>query len=247
MTLFRIVPVTLCANNRSVKVYAFLDDGSSRTLVDEEVVRELGVKGETQALCLQWTANVKRTEADSQRVALQISGGSDKTSYALSDVRTVKQLDLPRQTLRYTNLTNMYPYLKGIPIDDYVGAIPRILFGNDNAHVTATLKIREGRPGEPIAAKSRLGWAVYGTNPDRTGEREHSFHICECQEGQSLHDMVQNFFSVESLGIMATPSPESAEAQRANRLLSETMGFYGGMTLSSSLIVMTWLSGVFSA
>ncbi|XP_058827154.1 uncharacterized protein LOC131687123 [Topomyia yanbarensis] len=157
-TLFRIIPVTLYGNNRSVSVYAFLDDGSERTLIDEELVKDLGVVGDPQPLCLQWTANVKRSEANSQRIALEIAGRSGASKHFLSDVRTVSKLDLPRQSLRYAELAETFPYLKGLPIDDYDQAVPRILIGNDNAHVTSTLKLRDGRPGEPIAAKSRLGW-----------------------------------------------------------------------------------------
>ncbi|XP_058817458.1 uncharacterized protein LOC131680765 [Topomyia yanbarensis] len=222
-TLFRIIPVTLYGNNRSVSVYAFLDDGSERTLIDEELVKDLGVVGDPQPLCLQWTANVKRSEANSQRVALEIAGRSGASKHSLSDVRTVSKLDLPRQSLRYAELAETFPYLKGLPIDDYDQAVPRILIGNDNAHVTSTLKLRDGRPGEPIAAKSRLGWTVYGSNQDKSGDIVHSFHICECQEAeQTLHELVEKFFSVESLGIMEVAHPESAETQRANQILMET-------------------------
>ncbi|XP_062698792.1 uncharacterized protein LOC134290273 [Aedes albopictus] len=222
-TLFRIIPVTLHGNNRSVSVYAFLDDGSEKTLVDEEVVKQLGVIGESQPLCLQWTSNVKRTEAGSQRVTLEIAGFSSSTKHTLSDVRTVNKLDLPRQTLRYAELVKTFPYLRGLPVGDYENAQPRILIGNDNAHVTSTLKLRDGQPGEPIAAKSRLGWTVYGSNQEKSVDRVHTFHLCECQEtDQTLHERVEQFFSVDSLGIMEVDRPESVEIQRANRILRET-------------------------
>ncbi|XP_038116955.1 uncharacterized protein LOC119769128 [Culex quinquefasciatus] len=219
--LFRIIPVELHGNNRTVSAFAFLDDGSSRTMVDEEIAKELGVEGEVLPLCLQWTANVKRTESESQRIALEISGGEDEARFALNDVRTVKKLDLPRQSLRYTELAKTFPHLQGLPVKDYANAAPRILIGNDNAHVTAMLKVREGQPGEPIAARSRLGWTVYGKQ-DHTAGRVHSFHVCECQDDQSLQDLVKEFFSVESLGVEATAGPESDEVQRANKLLQET-------------------------
>ncbi|XP_062712096.1 uncharacterized protein LOC134289727 [Aedes albopictus] len=222
-TLFRIIPVTLYGNNRSVTEFAFLDDGSEKTLVDEDVVKKLGVVGEPQALCLQWTSNVKRTEPNSQRLTLEIAGNNGAGRHTLKDVRTVSKLELPRQSLCYADLSASYPYLEGLPIEDYMNVLPRILIGNDNAHVTSTLKIRDGRPGEPIAAKSRLGWTVYGSSQDRTAETKHSFHICECQDDdQSVHELVEQFFSVESLGIMHVPRVESEEEQRANRILKET-------------------------
>ncbi|XP_052562964.1 uncharacterized protein LOC128092673 [Culex pipiens pallens] len=226
-TLFRVLPVTLHANNRSVQVYAFLDDGSESTLIEEEVVKQLGVEGEHLPLCLQWTANMKRTEAESQRVTLQISGGRSGAKHTISDVRTVSKLDLPRQSLRYSTLVEAHPYLKGLPVDDYDRATPCILIGNDNVHVTATLRIREGKPGEPVAAKTRLGWTIYGTNPDRPEKLVRTFNICECHSEDPLHDLVARFFSIESLGISAVPCPESEEVQRANRILQETTARVG--------------------
>ncbi|XP_039438455.1 uncharacterized protein LOC120419726 [Culex pipiens pallens] len=219
--LFRIIPVELHGNNRSVSAYAFLDDGSSRTMVDEEIAKELGVEGEVLPLCLQWTANVKRTESASQRIALEISGDEVGARFALNDVRTVKKLELPRQSLRFEELAKTYPYLQGLPVKDYDHAAPRILIGNDNAYVTAMLKVREGQPGEPIAARSRLGWTVYGKQDQPEG-RVHSFHVCECQDDQSLHDLVKEFFSVESMGVEAVANPESEEVKRANKILQDT-------------------------
>ncbi|XP_062714236.1 uncharacterized protein LOC134291009 [Aedes albopictus] len=217
--LFRIVPVMLHGNNRTVPAYAFLDDGSARTLVDEEIAKELGVTGQPLPLCLQWTSNVKRVESDSQQVALEISGEKSHCKFALKDVRTVRKLDLPRQSLRYAELADAFPYLKGLPIRGYENALPRILIGNDNAHVTAMLKMREGQPGEPIA--SRLGWTVYGSRNESI-DHAHSFHICDCEDDQALHDLVKQFFSVESLGVDAAPCLESAEVQRAKRILENT-------------------------
>ncbi|XP_055622405.1 uncharacterized protein LOC129765971 [Toxorhynchites rutilus septentrionalis] len=231
--LFRIIPVTLYGNNRSVSVFAFLDDGSSTTLIDEGVVKELGVTGEQLPLCLQWTANVKRSEAESQRVRLEISGGNDLVKYPLADVRTVSSLDLPQQTLRYAELSKIFPHLKGLPVKDYTNAHPRILIGNNHAHVTATLKIREGRAGDPIAAKSRLGWTIFGSSLN--AENAHSFLICECNRDQGLHEMVEKYFSVDNVGVAAASFPQSKEEQRATRILTETTKRVG-MRFESGLL-----------
>ncbi|XP_062557968.1 uncharacterized protein LOC134222837 [Armigeres subalbatus] len=221
-SLFRILPVTLHGNNRSMSVFAFLDDGSERTLVEEDVVKKLGVEGEHLPLCLQWTANVKRTEAGSQRIGLEIAGRLSSAKHKLVDVRTVSKLDLPRQSIQYAKLAETFPYLRGLPVQDYEKAVPCILIGNDNAHVTATLKLREGQPGEPVAAKTRLGWTIYGKNSCKSESPAHIFHICECYKDESLHDLVTQFFSVESLGITETACPESEKVQRANQILRAT-------------------------
>lgn len=72
--LFRIIPVELHANGRSVQTYAFLDGGSDSTLVEKSLLEQLGVQGPVSPLCMQWTNGIKRLEEDSRKVYIKISG-----------------------------------------------------------------------------------------------------------------------------------------------------------------------------
>lgn len=62
-------------------------------------------------------------------------------------MRTVRKLDLPRQTPAYAVLAQDFPHLEELPIRDYEDAIPRILIENDNEYVTTMLTLRDGWPG----------------------------------------------------------------------------------------------------
>ncbi|XP_062698928.1 uncharacterized protein LOC109427488 [Aedes albopictus] len=84
----------------------------------------------------------------------------------MSGVHTVSSLDLPHQTINHDELQEKFPYLKGLPIASYVDAIPGILIGLDNGMLSSTLKLREGSAEQPIAAKTRLGWTLYGRSGD---------------------------------------------------------------------------------
>lgn len=86
--------------NKSIQTYAFMDEGSELTLMEEDLLNQLGISGTKQPLCLKWTGDTRLTEEDSRKVDLKISGvGSSSKIYPLSGVRTVQRLDLPRQTL----------------------------------------------------------------------------------------------------------------------------------------------------
>lgn len=91
---FRIIPVTICGGGRSIEIFAFLDDGSQLTLIEEGLVRQLGVEGMELPLCLKWTGNMTRTENGSRAVSLSITT-DDKRLFELKEVRTVKSLTLP--------------------------------------------------------------------------------------------------------------------------------------------------------
>ncbi|XP_055605793.1 uncharacterized protein LOC129753966 [Uranotaenia lowii] len=218
-SFYRILPVTLFGHGEPVDVYAFLDDGSSATLVEEDVVRRLQIDGESAPLCLQWTASVTRDEEESKRVSIQVRGCSKRQKFTIK-ARTVASLNLPSQTIRTGELSAQFPHLQGLPIRDYENIRPKMLIGNDNLFVTVIQKIREGPPGAPIAAKCRLGWSIYGATGK--GKIQSSFHIDECTCDRELHDLVKQHFQDESRSWQKVHRPLSIEEERAYGILKAT-------------------------
>lgn len=231
--LFRYIPVVLSGPHGSIHTYAFLDEGSHLSLMDQELADQLKLKGTTIPLCLRWTRGTQRCEKDSQSITLDISGtGKAAKSFQLTGVRTVERLLLPHQTLDVEELGHQYPHLNGLPIDSYYDARPRILIGMNQ--VSLVLKSREGNIGEPVAVKTRLGWIVCGgkdTEGDDAGNLVHyTFHVCSCERTRDdeLHQVVKKHFSLDNLGIR---KPEklllSSEDQRAQDLLAQSTTYDG--------------------
>lgn len=96
------------------------------------------------------------------------------------------------------------------------------MIGIDNAHLLSTLKLREGCTREPIATKTRIGWAVYGRFGGEQQFQHRQMHICSRTSSDDLHEYVREFFSLESLGIAVAPEQEGLEEQRARKILEET-------------------------
>ncbi|XP_065093953.1 uncharacterized protein LOC135714509 [Ochlerotatus camptorhynchus] len=204
--LFRIVPVVLYGPKKVVQTYAFIDDGSELTLMEQSLAEELGVEGPKKSLCLKWTGGTRKLENESQQVNLQISGARSSKKYDLAGRK--------------------YPHLSGLPLESYHDISPRILIGLDNTDLGHGFKSREGKPNEPIAVKTRLGWMVYG---NCTGKQDtigylnyHSVQTCECNReyDDGLHKAMKSYFALDSLGIIK-PSKLllSKEDQRAQSLL----------------------------
>lgn len=85
-TLFRILPVTLFGHKGQVDTYAFLDDGSSVTLVERSIADALRVSGELETLHIEWTGGINKTINGSERVTLEISESGGGKRYKLSEV-----------------------------------------------------------------------------------------------------------------------------------------------------------------
>ncbi|XP_058816670.1 uncharacterized protein LOC131679943 [Topomyia yanbarensis] len=193
-------------------------------MLDQEIADQLDIKGHPNTLCLQWTGGVTKRIPDTRVINLNISGRGMEKQYAVKNVYTVENLDLPVQTVQFEKLAEQFPYLQGLSIKSFYRAVPRILIGLSNVNLLTSLKVREGPEGKPVATKSRLGWALYGTESEvYTSQLQHrSMHILARTQDEELHDLVKQFFSIESIGVTISPTVEGEEDKRARRILQET-------------------------
>ncbi|XP_055622866.1 uncharacterized protein LOC129766367 [Toxorhynchites rutilus septentrionalis] len=222
-SLLRYIPITLYANGIEARLFAFLDDGSTSTIIEAEVAEQLGVVEPEEPLHLCWTGDVMRVEEKSQRIQLNISGTDMKQQYPLTNVRTVKHLKLPSQTLNIDEICNTHQYLKGLPITSYFDVRPKIIIGVDNATLISTLKLREGSKEGLIASKTRLGWGIYGRHSgseDSVHLHLHSVQETRVPDNATLHDLMRQFFNIEESCV--TTKPESEKNKRATEILEQT-------------------------
>ncbi|XP_055605883.1 uncharacterized protein LOC129754049 [Uranotaenia lowii] len=223
--MFRYLPVTVFGPDKKIDTYAFLDDGSSSTLVEGSLAKELGVSGPRDTLWLTWTDNISREERESQRISLEISGRGMDNKFKIENIRTVKQLKLPSQSFDYLKMQKKYSHLKGLPLESYFDAVPKIIIGIDHVHLLTTLRVREGHSGDPVGTKTRLGWSVFGKQKEfELDEVGLNFHMESDQsavgEDQSLHELMGNFFSLEDQVEHSTR--ETASEIRAREILEKT-------------------------
>lgn len=204
--LYRFVPITIYGKNTSVNEYALLDEASGPTLIQKSVLEKLDIHGVQSEFCMSWTDKSIRVENNSDRVDLKISPlGRSETQFLLKNVRSVSELDLPKQTLMFSELAEKYKYLRGLPVESYENMKPKIIIGLNNKHVAMPLKYKEGGEDEPAALKTRLGWTIYGTNGSEvTGSKNvHNnvslqLHICECDNDVALHKLMKQNLQLEN-------------------------------------------------
>lgn len=233
--LFKILPVTLYSAGKKLHTYAFLDDGSSVSLIESKLADELKLEGEKNPLCLKWTSGIQQSDENSQVVNLQISGYNSSKMYPLSQVRTIDSLELPIQTMNFDDIKKRFTYLQGIPATSYDEIQPRILIGLDHCNLVNYQKIRESKVDEPVAAKTRLGWVVFGPyGENRDGKLFQTNHIscsiCDCQVriDDRLDELVKEYFQIENIGSKQSKLPMNANDARAQAILdSSTINIEG--------------------
>ncbi|XP_070855403.1 uncharacterized protein [Drosophila suzukii] len=143
-TNFRIVSIKIDYKTQQINTFAFLDEGSSVTLIEETIFQQLGVTGVPHPLCLKWTDNTTRVEETSKTATLRVINTQNGAKFKLRDVRSVRSLNLPIQSANMEELAMKFPYLKGLPITSYANVRPTIIVGADNWNLAVPLRIREG-------------------------------------------------------------------------------------------------------
>lgn len=81
------MPLKLYGKTKVLDTYAFLDEGSSLTMLEDEIADQLELTGTPESLCLKWTADTVRVEPKSKRVSLKLSAAaSNGQRYKIKDV-----------------------------------------------------------------------------------------------------------------------------------------------------------------
>ncbi|XP_055638295.1 uncharacterized protein LOC129776590 isoform X2 [Toxorhynchites rutilus septentrionalis] len=241
--LFRMVPVVLHGEQTSQMVFAFIDEGSSETLLEHSTAKSLGLSGPKEPLVLQWTGSVTREEYHSQRVQLKISVKDSSSYHDLINVRTVSRLTLPTQTLRYQEMAKRFPHLRGLPIKDYTAAQPKLLIGLNNLGLCVPRKLREGSPHEPIAVKCQLGWSIYGGfSADPAQRMTVNFHtVASSTPDQLLNEQLRDYFTIENNMVVPPLAQLESDDDKRARILLETTTQRVGQRFETGLL---WKSDV---
>ncbi|XP_017468539.1 PREDICTED: uncharacterized protein LOC108360659 [Rhagoletis zephyria] len=219
--LYKILPVRLYANGRVISTFALFDDGSAISMMNSELAGRLGLKGQKENLTLQWFGGTTVTE-QSSRVDVEISGVAKYNKrFSLRNVSTVANLQLPAQTLQRSELHYRHRHL---PIKEYVGAVPELLVGLDNAHLSISKKTADDGGNGYSVTLTKLGWIVYGGNDRDIGDRRQFVNFVKTDDSaERLERLVSEYLINEDLGVRdAVEVVEAADIAKAKTLLEET-------------------------
>ena len=190
-------------------------------MISEDLANRLHLKGKVDPLLTQWTNGSRYRDDSSRRVNLGIQGSKEDQKYLLQDVRTVKVLDLPQQTVK---LKKNWKHLDGLDVEELENAKPQILIGQDHCHLIEGRKVIEGPPNAPILTYTKLGWTLHGCHSPAKG-RTDDFICCSFRpaEDEDLHSLVKQSFTVENFGVAVNDTrPKSREDERAWKILETT-------------------------
>lgn len=158
---FKIIPIKIHGKDKIVDEFAFIDEGSSTSLIDLELLSELGLEADqSDKLEVKWF-NGSTTLKKTCELDLCISPCHKRNiKYKLSNIKAVKDLQLPAQSMDVSKLSNKYKTIQHLPIA-YRNAKPKILISLKHCHLAFPQKAFE--VDDLAVIKCKLGWYCYGT------------------------------------------------------------------------------------
>ena len=159
----RTVPVILKNGERSLKVNALLDEASTKTYLNTDVAAELGLHGRTEEVRVN-VLNGQTETFETQPVSFELLSINRNVNISVT-AYTANRVTGDMPVTNWNEYTAQWPYLRRV--DFPVPAekpIVDILIGLDCLDLHCAIAEVSGRPGEPVARLTPLGWTCIG-NP----------------------------------------------------------------------------------
>lgn len=152
-TCMPIVPVTV---NGHVKAFCLLDGGSTNSFCTRDLARSLGIQGESLEINLNTVDNSvnMKTEVVSLNIATENGSLNMPGTFIIDHIPSAcAQVDKSAYA-HLQELDDLPAYQGHVKID--------LLIGQDNAEALIPLEVRRGKPGDPFAVRTILGWSLNG-------------------------------------------------------------------------------------
>ena len=230
-TALRTVPVRVKNGNRSIVVNALLDDASTKTYLNADIAAELKLVGETRRI----TVNVLNGQMDSfetMPVEFELESLDGKIQVSATGYTTEKVTgDL--QPVDWSKYAAKWKHLRGIKFPN-LGPRPTvdILIGIDLADLHYSIQDIRGKPGEPVARLTPLGWTcIGGAARLENGSFNTNFNRAYFinQADTDLNQALQKFWEIEASGLFGEKQKSLApEDSYALSKVSQSLKFKDG-------------------
>ena len=210
----RTVPVILKNGSKSMRVNALLDDGSTRTYVNEDVEDCLGLEGESVSLNVR-LLNDTTAQLRSRSVKFELESCHGRVKKEVA-AQPAKRVTGNMRAINWVVEKKKWSHLKGIrfpSLGRHPICIIDMLIGLDLSDLHCSLKEVKGNPGEPIARLTPLGWTSIGLFQENSeNEVNHmSFFI---GEERQLDALIKQMWEIEEPQSCSLVRPQDKEAEK---------------------------------
>jgi len=219
-----VVPVTVGYGDRYMRTYAFLDQGSTRSFCDKNLVGELGASGSTEEVTLQTLTGTKSHQGQVITFSLSSLGSNEKYSF---NALSIPSIPVSPNPVPSKGDLHRYAHLKGITFPRIPGSHVSLLIGSDFPEMFCIQEVRKGARGEPIAIKTPVGWSLLGPSLSLTASTNCNVNFVKT-DASLQRDINCLWESDFSCGTSVLDVPSSKEDRLVYDLLQKSVSSVDG-------------------
>ena len=213
-------------------VRCFFDPGSQTSFVQQSVVEELGLDGETVRIAVSGFGRKSARDTLRKRISFTLAPVSDPGKPQGVEALTAPVICRPADAVDV--YPTKWPHLQDIKFPE---KFPRneqeidVLIGLDFYYSFVSRDVVRGGPNEPVALRTSLGWVFCGPAGGHGQDCTVSMSVQVCAN-QELNDTLQKFWNLESIGItpvemsVSTCQSESTVLKKFKETLAYKNGRY---------------------
>ncbi|VDP70077.1 unnamed protein product [Schistosoma curassoni] len=148
--------------------YALLDNGSDSTLLLSDVAKQVGISGTVTRFNISSVTGASSQNAKLTNFEIE---SLDKTNrIKIEGAYTIDNLPIKRAEIPPTDFQERWKHLKGVQLPTIACNKVGLLLGFDVPEAHWVLDQRIGKPKQPYASLTMLGWALFGPTgqPNKT-------------------------------------------------------------------------------
>ena len=204
----RTIPIIIKYKDREIKVNCLLDDGSTTSFVNKEVVDFLGIPREDSQTMQVGVLNGSSKNFESSSVKFQVKNMNRNKTFSIQ-ANTIDKVTGNLTPVDWTIESKKFSHLSKIPFHKPNNNKVALLIGLDHAELHRSFKEIKGRQFDPIARLTPLGWTCTGRTTDQSDlgnsvRFANSFFQSNKKEWQELDANLQRFWEIEEYPVKET-------------------------------------------
>ena len=222
--ILNVVPVVIMSSDdKRLSTYAFLDNGCTDTLIDQQLADELNIKGIPEDI--QITTITSCEQANAQRVNFILKSVDGEEEIKVSDAYILPDLHQSNQVLPESIDVSAYPHLQDIKFPSV--DVPRvsILLGSNVPSAHVQREVRCDDDNGLHGYRYPLGWSLCGP---LISEGKHSASLNFISTDYQLDEALERFWKIEDNVISGAKKELSVDDKRALQIIDETTRFVNG-------------------
>ena len=226
--LLYVMPVILHNKENKVRTYAFIDPGSSLTILLSKRADELRLQKETPQQLVLEGANGTDTK-NCYTTSTEISNLEDDERFNLKQIYVVENINFPKLREHPGDIARKYDHLRRVNMPTVDNLQVTVLIGQDNINLISPVRVEQGPLSAPSGSLFKLGWTISGPHTVLDESKiQHSMHhtalFCSncLEQDNDLNHEVSHWWKSETIPLESKTKSNDPEVLFATEILNTT-------------------------